>query len=839
MENKQSLSTTNSRVNPEPGNNNQNIASAKGEGMENMGFSAIAENELLKNSQDSVALARSQAVLNSTTDFVWCFDENLNITLSNDAFALLALKPDKAREVGFPIAEMLPPGTEPFWAELFNACLNGQRRHTEVSRRDKNGNLVWWEINLYPVQHTEGNIKVKEVAGSARNITLRKEADMALLRSETKFRQIFNALPDIYFQTNPDGVITLVSPSVSDVFGYRPDEITGTNICDYTENFRNAPGNMMELLEQGHLKNLHADAKSRSGIVLHFICNITVQRDESGLLTGFEGLARNISELRLAGQQIVQERRSVEHHLRIKEQFLANMSHEIRTPVNGIMGALELLAGGGPDVNKSKYLSAARQSAGVLTEILNDILDVSRMEGGSNELHYGTFRTSELADSMMALFELQARAKGLNYSQYFHPNLPAALSGDKSRILQVLTQLCGNAIKFTDSGSISLTLYKVSEHNRKIRLAAEISDTGQGIDEKAMSGLFMAFNPGDNSTTKKHSGLGLGLALAKQRAMLLNGDIAAESLPGRGSIFTFTFDCITAKEELLPETKLYTSPPEIVSPVTGFSKVNVKAKVLVVEDNPINLLITGEILRNAGCKVTEAHSGADALACVETEDFDVVLMDVQMPVMDGLTTAVKIKALPLAKQPVIIALTAYAMPGDKERFLAAGMDDYLSKPIEGHTLLETVYLHSKGTTENNSFEPGELPYIEEAGKVFEQQVYPVLNKATLDSLKQYISFETIAGSMREFEDEAAELLVDAWKAVSNNDSKSLCTAIHTLKGTSLTIGAEALGMQAGITEKKLRENPETDISSDLNTLQLHFREFCHVSADYLRSNQAV
>ena len=839
-----------------------------------------------------------KALLDSLPQLIWSMDRNGTVLRGNAAFERVYTARQSGNANGFPVKELFSgePGTG--WGMLYKRCLNGAAQHVEICSPDENGSPEWWEISLYPVTDSEG--RITEIAGSALNSTLRKNADNALLLSERKFRSIFEALPDIYFQTDNKGIITLISPSVTELFHLPPARLQGCPIQNWVQAPPDAEELLMQLLEEGSLQNLPVQVTWAKGETLHFICNIGLLRDHAGNPVGFDGLARNISELKTAGNQIEEERRNSARYLRIREQFLANMSHEIRTPVNGIMGAVELLAVTPLSAKQQNLLKAARESSAVLSGILNDILDVSKMEAADEGLSPTQFSLHELGTVLQAMYTAKAQAKGIGFSVSEAAGLPQTLFADKSRLLKALSYLISNAIKFTFTGRVSLNFELQETNGSTITIAALVSDTGIGISEKTRETLYTPFTQGDGSETKSHNGVGLGLALCRQTARIMNGDLSVESEPGKGSVFTFLFSCraggttgggftdpyiqgiqtagtnaadpgseFTNWQALpnvppLPSERpaAYSEPAEQQAeedeylqngtlPGLASQKLPEAIEVLVVEDNPINLLITTEMLRNIGCRVTEAESGFAALDALQPAGkpdneglsaegqpaFRIVFMDVQMPRMDGCETARKIKQLRLPYSPVIIALTAYAMPGDRERFLAAGMDDYLSKPITGEKLLQTIQKHLTGKPEGfaGSQNPTE-PVSNEANPPSARPTEtPALNRAALDGLLKYVSADTVAHSLREYEAETAELLCEAWSAVADGNPDALLSVVHTIKGTSLTLGAAALGAYAAELENTIRQTGQADQRARLSELQELYRSFCLLSRSYLEN----
>jgi signal transduction histidine kinase/ActR/RegA family two-component response regulator len=367
---------------------------------------------------------------------------------------------------------------------------------------------------------------------------------------------------------------------------------------------------------------------------------------------------------------------------RAKSEFLANMSHEIRTPMNGIVGMQHLIGETALTAEQREYLDAAQSSAQSLLALLNGILDLSKIEAGRMELERADFAVQGLLDEILRPLDLVARGKGLTLSSVVRDDVPPAVRGDPLRLRQVLMNLIANALKFTHEGGVTVTAERASEREGGVELRFSVSDTGIGISPEQRYTIFEAFRQADNSITRRYGGSGLGLAISGRLVQLMGGEIGVESRPGGGSIFTFTAQFERAALGALGSGAL---PVQAAMPCNACPQ-----HILVAEDNPINQTVIARTLEKAGHRVSLAQNGRQAVEIWAASRFDVIFMDVQMPEMDGLEATAEIRRRERAtsRHVAIMAMTANAMSGDRERCLAAGMDGYFTKPIRAQEVLD-------------------------------------------------------------------------------------------------------------------------------------------------------
>lgn len=413
--------------------------------------------------------------------------------------------------------------------------------------------------------------------------------------------------------------------------------------------------------------------------------------DESEAVTHIIATGIDITEQRKAEQALLQTKNEAEMANKYKSEFLANLSHEIRTPMNGILGITELLLTSSALTKEQReYTEIVHESAESLMIIMNDILDFSKIESGKMEIMISEFDLRATVENVVNLLSAKASEKGLNVDFYIAPELPAAVRGDQIRIQQVFLNLTGNAIKFTEKGGVSIRVVLTQETATHVTALCSVSDTGIGIPNDKLDKLFKSFSQVDGSATRRFSGTGLGLVISKRLTEIMGGDISVISELGKGSTFSFTLklEKQTEAKKILPFEKEEAAPRSSSVP-----EIRDK-QILLVEDNPVNQKLVKRLLEKFECIVAVATNGREAVVLLEKLHFDLVLMDIQMPEMDGFETTKIIRdpdSSVMDHHIPIIALTAHAMKEDQQRCLSAGMDDYLLKPFKQEELLKAIH----------------------------------------------------------------------------------------------------------------------------------------------------
>ena len=503
------------------------------------------------------------------------------------------------------------------------------------------------------------------------------------------WKSVFEGMGDGVLVLDPESRVLAVNASAERLLEHRQRQVIGRPIG---QAFAACPA-LAQLAEA-----THSDADIEVGPEGNRrTCEVHLSplRDQRYELIGSLLTIRDVTAQRATARELENAKSVAEVANRTKSEFLANMSHEIRTPMNGVLGMLDLALGTGPPPEQEECLVMARSSAEALLGIINDILDFSKIEANRLELDPVDFSVSDCMNETLRSFALAAAEKGIEIACEVMPETPAVVHGDPIRLRQVITNLVGNALKFTEKGEIRLRVASDGEADGLIRLHFTVSDTGAGIPAAKQKLIFDAFAQADASVTRKYGGTRLGLTISARLVQLMNGEIWVQSEPGRGSDFHFTI--MVARPEKEP---VRDAPGRVlhVAAVAGRSPGSVHARqvhplrILLAEDNLINQRLAVRLLERRGHSVMVAHNGREAVELLERSVYDVLLMDVQMPEMDGFeaTAVIRSREEGTTRHVPILAMTANAMQGDRARCLAAGMDGYISKPITPDALFSAI-----------------------------------------------------------------------------------------------------------------------------------------------------
>ena len=531
----------------------------------------------------------------------------------------------------------------------------------------------------------------------------RKQVQHQLIKSEEKYRDIFNNSVQGIFQSSRENRLISANPSMARVLGYESIEDFSAHIKNLAEQVYVEPEQRERFLElllkNDFVSGFETQLRKKDGSrVWVSICGRGI-KDTDGNLLHIQGSFEDISERKQAEKIFQQAKKMAEDASLAKSEFLTIMSHELRTPMNAIIGMTRLALSTNLDDRQKEYLDAVLISSDHLLTLLNSILDFSKIEAGKFVLDQKPFDIDDLLNDLMTMFSFQAKKKQLNLT-YSTGGIPRYVKGDSNRLRQILVNIVGNAIKFTNKGSINITVDVHGEDHTikapdEVMLLFSIKDTGIGIPSDKLTTVFNDFTQLNSSHTTESGGTGLGLAITKQLIHLMGGDIWVESQEGEGSTFYFKIllaHVTSVEAETISKRALRSRD------LTKGSKVYTPLKILLAEDFEVNRKLIVPFLEQHGHAIVIAENGQKVLDHLSGQTFDLILMDIKMPVMGGIETTRHIRAhqLPEISMIPIVALTAHAIKGDRERFLDAGMDEYVSKPINGDELLTIMEQLSKG-----------------------------------------------------------------------------------------------------------------------------------------------
>jgi PAS domain S-box-containing protein len=631
-----------------------------------------------------------RALIQTMPDVIWMIDSNDQIKF---------LSPNTEKLFGYSIAECYARGVSLLFDSIHPNETQQVRRSfklffeegapfdMEFRVRRKDGEWRWVHNRAIQTFEKDG---LRYASGLLTDITQRKAAEESLRESEQRYRLLFERNLAGVFRCSQVGSFLDCNDAGAKILGYDSrEDLIGRSVMDVFFDPADKDASDQRMAQYGTASNQELCMRCKDGSSVWVMANTTMVNGATG--TEIEGTFLDITLLKQAEEQMRLAKEAAESANRAKSEFLANMSHEIRTPMNGVIGMIDLALDTDLTPEQRDYLATIKSSAGSLLEIINDILDFSKIEARKLELERVPFSVKEIVKTTVKEFSVQARNKQLSLQCEFSADLPDTAIGDPGRLRQILMNLVGNALKFTNQGEIMVRVQRLQDN----ALQFSVSDTGIGISAEKQKMIFEAFVQADTSSTRQYGGTGLGLAIVSQLVALMQGRIWLESKTGSGSTFYFTArfglaTTIPASDEIKPCEEHTTQ--------TATRKLN----ILIADDNLVNLRLARSLLAKQGHSTVTVGSGREALAALEQQNFDVALMDVQMPDMDGFETTKAIRGQERIsrKHLPIVAMTAHAMIGDRERCLAAGMDSYVTKPVDAGKLFAAIAdaLHKDSTS---------------------------------------------------------------------------------------------------------------------------------------------
>ena len=580
----------------------------------------------------------------------------------------------------------------------FKRLAGGELDHLHLDKRYllRDGRLVWANVKLSLVRDAAGIPQY--ILGLAADITERKRAEEELRASERQLRAFIEDAPVCVAMFDREIRYLAASRRWITDYGFGHSDLTGLCLYDLIPNLPEKWRDSHRRSLAGEKQHLGEDVWIRADGAEQWVSSsVYPWSDPQGNVGGIIISAEDISQRKLNEQLLHDAKLAAETANAAKSTFLANMSHEIRTPLNGILGMTELVLDTQLTEAQRENLSLVHFSADSLLSIINDILDFSKIEAGKLDIELIPFQLRGSLQQILKTCAIRAQHKGLQFSFNAPTDVPDSLIGDPGRLRQVLLNLIGNAIKFTERGQILVAVAAAFPVKGRVLLHFGVKDTGIGIPTETQEKIFAAFSQADGSMARRYGGTGLGLAICVRLVGMMGGRIWVESVPQKGSIFHFTLDlALAAKETIATGDQLglqgaasQTSSPLAASPETFAGN---GCRVLLVEDNAVNRTLAQHLLEKRGFEVSIAVDGKQAIAATQNAEFDLILMDIQMPEMDGFQATAEIRKCEklTSRRTPIIALTAHALKEDRERCLSAGMDAYVTKPIRPAELFQVI-----------------------------------------------------------------------------------------------------------------------------------------------------
>jgi len=691
-------------------------------------------------------------------------------------------------------------------------------------------------VSVTALRDADGAIIGYLLIGTDNTVRKHIEAEQAHLAQRLRdhqfyTRSLFESNIDALMTTDAPGIITDVNKQMEALTGCTRDELIGAPFKDFFTDPMRAEAGIKRALSKGKVADYELTVRDRDGKETFVSYSASTFYDRNRKLQGVVACVREITERKQYEKSLREATATAERANSAKSEFLANMSHEIRTPMNAVIGLSYLLGQTELTADQASILAKVNVASKSLLSVINDVLDLSKIEAGELALDCTSFDPRKWLSELAAVMKVQADAKRIAFAVSVPDDLAGVLEGDATRLNQILTNLLSNAIKYTDRGRVELSVRQLAATAASVTLLFVVSDTGIGIAPEVQARLFTPFMQADASITRRFGGTGLGLSIVKHLVGLLGGEVGVASTPGVGSEFSVTVKFARAARETLDLDR------PIVLPVSSRQPALAGVRVLAVDDSDINLEVAKRILEQQGACVWLASNGEEAVDRLRAEPagFDVVLMDVQMPVLDGHAATGRIRVeLGLADLP-IIALTAGALSSDRPRALAAGMNDFIIKPFDPQRLVQSVRLHARRAKREAAGTASEAAGVAPC----RARSWPEIDG--IDSAAARLRFGDHLGLFRSLLGRLLDDFSDiALADIGEVPHGSFAGRMHKLKGSAGTLGANSIHRLAGLVEEACIAGDAQELAqlrAQLSIRLRRLREAAAISSDAASSDE--
>jgi PAS domain S-box-containing protein len=737
----------------------------------------------------------NQVVVESSGPMIWAARQTHKVTYANRA-ALDVLGFAAGELLGRQLETIDPTCTPEAFAPFDEQLLHTGKPinvRTRIHRAD--GEVRNADVTVSLAHSGDGEVYII----CFKDITEQKRAGREACRQQAMLSALVDSIPDTIVYKDSEGTYLGCNEALARLVGRPAAEVIGRSASDF---FAPQLACSMDMRDREVLETLQKRSSEDwvtypDGTRALMEIVRSPMRDTAGNVLGLLAVGRNITRRKQEEDEVRRAKELAEEATRAKTDFLANMSHEIRTPMNAIIGMSHLALKTELTPKQREYIGKVQASGQHLLKIINDILDFSKVEAGKLEIEQTDFEMSRLLANVSDLIAGKAEAKGLRLAFDVAPDVPQRLVGDPLRIGQILINYANNAVKYTERGDVVLKVRMRHRDEQSAVLRFSVTDTGIGLSEEQCDRLFQSFHQADSSTTRRYGGTGLGLAISKKLALLMGGNVGVRSRQGQGSTFWFTVRLRV--NEVQPAAQ----EPESAVQARDIAAIR-GARILLVEDNEINQHVATELLQDAGLAVDVAENGLVGLAMAQQSEYDLVLMDMQMPVMDGVTATREMRKLPQLSRLRIVAMTANALPRDRELCLAAGMDDFVAKPIAPDELMRVLLRWIPPRA--SATVPMPLAAMPQVRIVDDVQALD-----TTSGLRRMMGKRKLYAQMlQRFVDGQHDAAVQVREALAAGDWAGAERCAHTVKGVAATIGATQLPAHAAALEDALRQRGEPE-----------------------------